>query len=130
MPAAERTDTRVTRSRPPNSAATDTTMAPAEASKLRNGSPMSAPNQPPAFPNVSKSAMIFFGPRTICRIDSEASIMTPHPIANRNRSSLRPRWMSAAPTPTRTTGTTNRPRPVNQPTRVSVPRPTGPARLK
>ena len=68
--------------------ATSTTIAPPEASRLRNGSPTSAPIQPPARPSVSKSAMIFSGPRTTCSRPSSDRPSKPQPRARRTRRRL------------------------------------------
>ena len=66
-------------------AATSTTMAPPEAIRLRSGSPTSAPIQPPARPNVSKSAMIFSGPRTTCsKPEQRQARAAPNRCASRN----------------------------------------------
>ncbi len=126
----DRNDPPVNSSAPPTPAATKTTIAPPEASRLRNGSPTSAPIQPPARPNVSKWAMIFSGPRTMCSSPSSDNPSNPHPIASRNGCVLRPLRTRATPTAIRAMGTMNRPIPVNQPTTVSTPRPSGPARSR
>ena len=82
--AAVRMELPVISNTPPRNNTPRTTMAPAEASRPRNGSPTSAPSQPPARPSwLNEPKMVCDELRTtsiIPRIDSEP---TPHPIASR-----------------------------------------------
>ena len=120
----------VTNIAPARPIANNTTSAPAQLSVERSGSPMIAPNQPPACDIASTSATILSAPLTTCNKPKTASTTTVQPIAKRTRCSTLRRRTMATPIPTTTTGSANRPRPSNQPNMVSMPLPNGPAMLR
>ena len=120
----------VTNIAPARPIANNTTSAPAQLSVERSGSPIIAPNQPPACDIASTSATILSAPFTTCKRPRTARTTTVQPIANRTRCSTLRRRTIATPTPTTTTGSANRPRPSSQPNMVSIPLPNGPAICK
>ena len=112
---------------PPTAIAMRTTRAPAQLSVLRSGSPMIAPNQPPACDIASTLATILSAPFIRCRSPRMASTTMIQPIVRRRRCSTLRRRTMATPIPTTTTGRAKRPRPSNQPKVVSMASPSGPA---
>ena len=127
--AIVRSDVWVISKAPPSRIAASTTSAPGVATSARSGSATSAPIHPPAEPRSSKPAEILSGPLTRWRRPSSATLTSDQPMASRNGLDERPRRTNAMPLEINPTGTRYRPIPVNHPIRVSIPRPTGPARL-
>ena len=107
--------------------ADNTTSAPAQLNVDRNGSPNSAPIQPPAFDIASTSDTMESAPLMTCKRPRIATTTTDHPIARRSRCSILRRRTMATPIPAITTGSANRPKPSNQPKTVSMASPKGPA---
>ncbi len=117
-------------SAPPISTSTSTTPAATGWRSASSGSAMSAPSHPPASSSGSISVVSPSGPRTIWSRPSTAPATRVHPTASRNALDEVPRRTNDTPTTTRITGMATRPSPASQPKSVSMPRPSGPARLK
>ena len=111
--------------------ATSTTIAPPEAIRLRSGSPTSAPIHPPAVPERVEVGHDLVGAAHDVQQPEQREPEQPptdgqpeavHALALARRG--RCRWRRGR------SARTNRPSPVNQPTTVSTPRPSGPARSR
>ena len=112
---------------PSTPAASSTTSAPAQLTVLRNGSPMMAPNQPPACDMASTLATILSAPLTRWRKPRMASTLMPHPTDSLTRCSTLRRRTMATPITIEITGRANLPSPNSQPNVLSMPVPSGPA---
>ena len=117
----------VTNMAPATPIANNTTVAPAQLRVERNGSPITAPNQPPACDMASTVATISSLPFMMCKRPKMARTTTVQPTVRRTRCSTLRRRTMATPTPTTTTGNAKRPRPSNHPNEVSMASPNGPA---
>lgn len=111
-----------------SAAPTSTTTAPAVASSASSGVPTRAPTQPPASTTSSAASESWSAPSRTWSSPRVESATTPHPIASWTGLAERPRRTNETPTAASITGRAKRPYPNSQPARVSMPRPSGPAR--